>query len=91
MQTVRVRPRAGQGGEQMTAGRVVHHLPQVGAELWVVRQAPMLLDVADEQQMMRQVRSGPGRQQVAPREPQEPPENGDDDGDECRQTGAIPR
>ena len=65
MKAVGPRPRAGQRGEEMRAWRVIDHLPEKRTELRIVGQPPVLLDVADEQQVMRQVRARPGRQQIA--------------------------
>ena len=87
VERVAPKPRARQHGEQMHAGRVVDHLAEILAEPHVVHETLVALDVLDEREMMREVRTAASRQQVRPRKPQQPREHAADKGAERNERG----
>ena len=66
--------RADEHGQQVEAGRVVDHLAEVHARHGVVRQAAVLLDEGQEREVMREIGTAAGRQEVGPRAPHQPRE-----------------
>ena len=74
----------------MAAGRVVEELAEVPFDGGIVWQAPVPIDERDEEQMMRQVGSMAERQEVGPRDPQQPHQHSADDRDEGRGLGRTP-
>ena len=83
-------PRPGERREHLTARRVVDHLAEVGLDLWLVDQAPVPLDVVDEEQMMGNVDTGAERKQGRPRQPQQPRQYRCDDDDQRHDLAARP-
>ena len=74
--------------QDVTAWRVLRHLTEEPLHPRFVHQAPVLFDVANEQQVMREVGAGAERQQRRAGQPQEPRRREDDDAGQHHAVGA---
>ena len=62
VQAGRAGPRAGERGQRVAARRVVDHLAEIVLDAWPVHQAPVLLQILNQEKVMCQIRPGAERQ-----------------------------
>ena len=75
--------------KQMRRWRVVRHLAHRSVERSIVHQMAGLLDVVNEQEVMRQIGPAPRRHERRPRHPQECQDEEDDDAEPCDQVARV--
>jgi hypothetical protein len=89
VQRIAADPRAHEHGEQVQAGRVVDHLAEIRAGTGIVDQAPVLFEVREEREVVREVRTGARREKVGARAPHQPGERDEDDRSERDETRGV--
>ena len=88
-QAIDAEHRTGNHRKQMRGRRVVRHLAHRAVERSIVHQVAGLLDVIDEQEVMRQIGAAPRRQQRRPRHPQERRDQEEDDAEPRDQVARL--
>ena len=80
---------SGNDRQEVQAGSIVGHLAEILDGAGIMRQLAVALDVVDEQEMMREIRTAAERQQRRPRQPQQVAEHGGDDEQESPRVGGA--